>query len=50
MHVVHATKKDSNVLTITPPAHRGKAVYGKAGRHKDKRRPARVNEPWKREQ
>jgi hypothetical protein len=53
MHVVYASKKVSNVLTIKvdPHSRRGKAVYGKAGVHKDKRRPARVNErvAWNRD-
>ncbi len=53
MHEVHARKKESNVLTIkvNPFDRRGKSVYGKAGVHRDKRRPARVNEriAWKRD-
>lgn len=51
MHVVHPPKKKTNVLTITVPARRGKAVYGKAGVHRDKRRVTKVNErvAWKRQ-
>jgi hypothetical protein len=46
MHRVHPKKKASNVLTVKvdPLARRGRAVYGKAGVHKDKRCQARVNE------
>ena len=46
MHLVHPKKKESNVLTVKvePLDGRRRAVYGKAGVHRDNRRQARVNE------
>jgi hypothetical protein len=46
MHLVHPKKNENNVLTVKvdPLARRGKAVHGKAGVHRDKRRRAKVNE------
>lgn len=46
MHHVHPKKKESNVVTVKVErfARRGRAVYGKAGVHRDKRRQAKVNE------
>lgn len=46
MYTVQPKKKESNVIVVTvdPFARRGRAVYGKAGRHSDKRRKAKVNQ------
>ena len=45
MHVVHPKKKENNILTVKvdPLAGRCRAVHGKAGVHRDKRRQAKVN-------
>lgn len=47
MYNVTAPKKESNVIVVkVDPTRvsRGVITYGKAGRHKDKRRKAKVNQ------
>lgn len=47
MYNVTAPKKDSNVIVVKVDlsrVSRGHITFGKAGRHKDKRRKAKVNQ------